>query len=169
MPNSEPTEMAALNLHLLSVLLQHARSREAWIAFSFSPVPPQGRNWEEKRVSLSHPTAKQQTPRVMGRSGHESVKCSVLWTHQVMNGRRDHALFHWAGPLQPYINHYCVLYWGFSNCSSWFFSSPASFWHYCPGRGAVTASPVGSYLGSLWEAAHLWHTKPWEEWQQMSL
>lgn len=51
MPNSEPTEMSGAKLHLLSVLLQHAHTREAWRAFLFSPVPPQGRNWEEKRFS----------------------------------------------------------------------------------------------------------------------
>lgn len=141
--------MAALKLHLLSVLLQHAHTREAWIAFSFSPVPPQGRNWEEKRVSLSHPTAKQQTPRVMGRSGHEPVKCSVLRTHQVMNSRRDHALFHWAGPLQPYINHFCVLYWGFSNCSSWFFFLALPAFDTTALEG-VQSLPAFSLLVAIW-------------------
>lgn len=166
MLNSEPIETAGPKPHLLSGLLQYAHTREAWKVFSFSPLSPQGKNWEEKRVSLSNPTAKQETPGLVVRSGHDSVKGWVLWTHQVMNGR-----FHWESPLQTCINHYCVLYWGFSNWRRIFVFSPASFWHYCPGRGTVTASllPLGSYLGSLWEEAHLWHTKPWEEWQQMSL
>lgn len=99
MLNSEPTETAGPKPHLLSGLLQYAHTREARIAFSFSPLSPQGKNREEKRASLSNPTAKQQTLGLVVRSGHDSVKALVLWTHQVgetMHCSIEKALFRHA-------------------------------------------------------------------------
>lgn len=150
MPNSEPTEMAGPKPHLLSGLLQHAHTREAWIAFSFSPVSPQGRNWEEKKVSLSYPTAKQQTPGLVVRSGHDPAKGWVLWTHQVMNARWHHALFHWAGPLQTCINHYFVLYWGFSNCPRIFFFFSALPAFDTAALEGAQSPPASSLLVAIW-------------------
>lgn len=160
MPTSKPTERAEPKFHLLSVLLQHAHTRTAWAAFCFSPLPPQKprEKGQKQRVYLS--------PTPLPDSKHLSS-----WGDLVMNLWRAgfFALnkvrpwpFYWADPLQPYSNHYCVLYWVFWNCSSNFFS-PAS-------RCTITARllPLGSNLDSLWEEAHLWHTKPWEQWQQMS-
>lgn len=86
----------------------------------------QGRNGEEKRVSLSYPTTRK-TPKLMGRSAHEPMKGWVFWAHQVMNGKWNPTLFQWADPFQPDINHYCVLYWIFSSCSSTVFLALPAF------------------------------------------
>lgn len=104
----------------------------------------QGRNGEENRVSLCYPTTRK-TPKLMGRSAHDPVKGSVFWAHQF-------TLFQWAGPLQPYINHYCVLYWVFSSCSSTaFLALPAFHTTALEGTQSLPAFPLLVAMEVVWE------------------